>query len=93
VQFDPATGQALIRVDGNIFGLPAARLNTFNMYNLTSGVIAQIHNVLGGQILIQFSPDGQSVSGNIALLGSSGFGGPTPTSQYVATFSGTLVTQ
>jgi hypothetical protein len=93
VQVDTVSGQVLITVDGNVFGLPAARLNTFNIYNVTSGVTAQIHNVLGGEVFIQFSSDGQSVSGRIALLGSSGFGGPTPTSQYVADFSGTLIAQ
>jgi hypothetical protein len=93
VQVDAAARQVLITVDGNVFGLPAARLNTFNIYNVTSGVTAQIHNVLAGEVFIQFSNDDQSVSGTIALLGSSGFGGPTPTSQYVANFSGTLIAQ
>lgn len=93
VQFDPTRGQVLITVDGNIFGLPAARLNTFNIYNVTSGIAAQVHNVLAGQVFIQFSNAGQTVAGTINLYGSSGFAGPNLTSQYVANFSGTYIGQ
>lgn len=80
-------GRIEIAVDGNAFGLPSSRLGTFNIYNLTSGVTAQIHNVLAGNIVINFN--GNQVTGTINLGGSSGFAGPNITSEYRANFSGT----
>lgn len=92
VEVTPDNTGIVITVDGNVFGLPNARLNTFNIYNITTDIItAQIHNILAGTIQIQLSPDGQSVGGTIALGGSSGFAGPGITSEYQATFSGTRI--
>lgn len=90
IAFVEVRGQRVrVTVDGNAFGLPAARLGTFNIYNLTSGVTAQIHNVLAGTIDVQFNDGAQTVNGTIQIGGSSGFGGPTVTSEYTASFTGT----
>ena len=88
VDFEAATNQLFIAVDGNAFGLPAARLNAFNIFNVTTGLAAQIHNVLAGMIQMQFSADFSTVSGTISLGGNSGFAGPAVTSEYQAQFMG-----
>ncbi len=71
---DQAKKSVNIQLDGNITGLPRARLNVLNIYNLTSGVTAQIHNILDGTIDISF--DGENIQGAIDLGGCSGFQGP-----------------
>lgn len=86
VSIDQRANSVHVRLDGDIFGLPTARLNTFNIYNLTTGLFAQIQNVLAGEINIIFN--GDDVNGDISLGGSSGFTGPSITSQYLATFAG-----
>jgi hypothetical protein len=78
-------------VDGNVFGLPTARLNIFNIFNIRSSVVAQIYHVLAGGALIQFSNGAQSVSGSILFGGSSGFSGPSVSTEYRATFTGVRV--
>jgi hypothetical protein len=90
---DPNAGTAEVNitVDGNAFGLPNARLATFNIYNLTTDLTAQIHNVLAGTVLLQITDGGQSVSGTINLGGNSGFDGPGITSEYLANFSGSRI--
>lgn len=91
VNYDPNRRLLTIQVDGNVFGLPAARLDTFNIYNITTGLTAQVHNILAGTIVVQFSPDFRVIEGRMQLLGSSGFQGPTPTSSYVAGFRGSFI--
>ena len=87
VGVNQASRTVSIEVDGNAFGLPTARLNTFNIYNLTTGITAQIHNVLAGRIEMSFN--GNEVQGTIQIGGSSGFTGPGITSNYIAGFTGT----
>jgi hypothetical protein len=89
VVVDSARDTVTITVDGDIFGQPTARLNIFNIFNIRTGVTAQIYNVLAGEITIQFADRGRSVSGTIDLGGNSGFSGPAVTTEYSATFSGT----
>jgi hypothetical protein len=91
VTVNNSVGQIGIQIDGNAFGLPSARLGTFNIFNLTDGVTAQIHNVLAGTVSLQLSNGGQSIQGTIQLGGSSGFSGGNVTSLYSATFTGTRV--
>ena len=78
--------QISISVDGNAFALPAARLNTFNVYNLQTSLLTQIQNVYVGQI--ELTLGGNQINGTLLLNGSSGFGHPTPTTYYRATITG-----
>ncbi len=87
VQVNQANRSVSIQIDGNVFGIPAARLNTLNIYNLTTGLFAQIHNILAGTV--NFNLNGDQVQGTIELGGSSGFQGPSISSLYVANFRGT----
>lgn len=89
VTADATRGTVMITVDGDVFGQPTARLNVFNIFNVRTGVMAQIYNILAGGITIQFADGGQSVSGTIDLGGNSGFSGPAVTTEYRATFRGT----
>jgi hypothetical protein len=89
VMADARRGTVIITVDGDVFGQPTARLNVFNIFNIRTGLTAQIYHVLAGGITIQFTNGGQSVSGTIDLGGNSGFSGPAVTTEYSATFRGT----
>lgn len=89
VTADATRGTVMITVDGDVFGQPTARLNVFNIFNIRTGVTAQIYHVLAGGITIQFADGAQSVSGTIDLGGNSGFSGPAVTTAYRATFRGT----
>ena len=91
VAVNPAQGRVDITVDGNVFGLPAARLNIFNIFNARTSLVAQIYNILAGQIALQFGPGAQTVTGAIALGGSSGFTGPVVSTIYEATLTGVRV--
>ena len=68
-----------------------ARLGVLNLYNVPSGLATQIHHVLAGTVSLQFSPDAADVSGTIALSGNSGFSGPLPSAEYLATFRGVQI--
>jgi len=85
---DATRGTLMITVDGDVFGQPTARLNVFNIFNIRTGLTAQIYHTLAGGITIQFANGGQSVSGTIDLGGNSGFSGPAITTEYSATFRG-----
>jgi hypothetical protein len=90
VTYDSATRTVTAQLDGNVFGSPFARVNYLNIYNLRSSIVAQIHNAFAGGMTLTFAPDGRSVTGQINLGGSSGFGGPNVSSAYVATFAGVI---
>lgn len=68
-----------------------ARLATLNVYNLRSDIVAQVHNVLAGIVRFEISADRGTVSGEISLAGTDGFGAGTPNTGYEATFAGTLL--
>jgi hypothetical protein len=83
-----ANGRIEVVLDGNVFGLPFARVNYLNIFNVQTSVVAQIHNLLGGRIVVEVLEGGRAVSGTIELAGSAGFGGPAASSAYTATFTG-----
>lgn len=91
VTVNPAQGSVNIVVDGNLFGLTAARLNIFNIFNARTSLLAQIYHVLTGQVVLQFGNGAQTVAGSLALGGSSGFSGPYVTTVYQATLTGVRV--
>lgn len=84
-------GTVAITLDANAFGLPNARIATLNVYNVTSGSPAQIHDILTGSVNIRFLNGGQNVTGDITLAGFPGFNGPAIPSNYQATFTGTRI--
>lgn len=89
---DLATVQAQ-RVEQGIEAVALANTGTtgygtLNIYNLTSGVAAQVHHVMGGGVHFILDEEQEAIFGEIALDGSSGFGGPGVTSRYTAQFSG-----
>jgi hypothetical protein len=81
-------GHVEVVLDGNVFGLPFARVNYLNIYNVQTSLVAQIHNVLAGRVILDISDGGNSIRGTIELGGSSGFNGPTVSSVYAANFAG-----
>jgi hypothetical protein len=83
VAWEPTTQVLSVAVDET-----RARLGVLNIFNATTGVTAQIHNVLAGMVEMQFSPNFANVGGTILLGGSSGFAGPGMGSEYQAQFSG-----
>jgi len=91
VDWDPDTRELFVALDGDNSGLPNARLGVLNIYNSTTGVTAQIHNILTGTVSMKFSNNDADVNGNILFGGSSGFGGPFVSSEYQAEFSGVFV--
>lgn len=91
VDWDPSNRELVVVLDGDNSGLPSARFGVNNIYNLTSGITAQIHNILTGGVNIQFSGDFLVIGGSILLGGSSGFGGPFVSSGYQASFSGVFL--
>ena len=90
VAFVAAAGNRVgVTLDGNVFGLPLARVNYLNIFNVQTSILAQIHNVLSGRLLVlDVTQGGAAVQGSIGLGGSSGFDGPTVTSLYAAHFTG-----
>ena len=80
-------GHIEAQIDGDAYGQPTARVNYLNIYNVTSSVAAQVHNVLAGTLTLDV--DGSRIDGQIDLQGSSGFGGPQVSSYYRASVSGT----
>ena len=90
VETDENKNEIIVNLDSN-FIATRARLSTFNIYNLTSNILAQVHNILAGGMAMQFRDNANTVIGVIRLLGSSGFAGPFPTSEYNATFVGTRI--
>jgi hypothetical protein len=88
VTWAPTTSELFVALDGDSSGLPHARFGVLNIYNSTTSVTAQIHNILTGTVLLQFSNNFSNVAGNILFGGSSGFGGPFVSSEYRAAFSG-----
>jgi hypothetical protein len=84
-------GTVAMTVDGNAFSLPGARIATLNIYNVTTGSPAQVHNILTGTVNIRFLNGGQNITGEITLAGTPGFSGPAVSSNYQATFTGTRV--
>lgn len=91
VNFDSVNQKLEVVLDGNAFGLPASRFAVFNIYNLRTSLVTQIQHILAGAVTIDFKNEGKTVSGTIELGGSSGFGGPNITTQYLAYFEGTQV--
>jgi hypothetical protein len=79
-------GHLDVRLDGDALAQPTARINYLNIYNVTTSVVAQVHNVLAGTLVTDISARG--ISGEIRLQGSSGFDGPGISSYYTATFTG-----
>ena len=91
VTADEAQGVVEAAVDGNVWGLPVARLGIFNIFNATSSVLAQVYQVLTGRVTASFGNGGQAVSGQIALGGASGFSVGNVTTLYEASFTGVRV--
>jgi hypothetical protein len=91
VTVDPGQGLVNVVVDGNVFGLPTARLNTFNIFNARTSIVAQIYNIIAGQMALQFGAGGQTIRGAIALGGTSGFSTGFVTTVYQAQLSGVRV--
>jgi hypothetical protein len=83
-----AGGHVEVQLDGNVFGLPFARVNYLNIYNVQTSLLAQIHNVLGGRLVFDVTEGGNAIRGAIELGGSSGFNGPAVSSVYAASFAG-----
>jgi hypothetical protein len=80
------------RVDGDVVYADLiqqlAPINTLNIYNVDSGVGAQVNNILVGTVSVRFAPDGSAITGRVDLGGTSGMGGPTVSSEYHAALSG-----
>lgn len=91
VEVDQSAGRVIAAIDGDVFGLPNARLNTFNIFNARDSITTQIQSVLAGTVILEFSDNGNTIAGSITIGGSSGFGGVGITTEYTATFSGTRV--
>ncbi|MEM9610152.1 MAG: hypothetical protein AAGA99_22215 [Actinomycetota bacterium] len=91
VEFDDATRTITAQLDGDAFGLPTARINYLNVFNLRISVLAQIYNAFAGTVTVTLSPDGSTVNGTIEIGGNSGFAGPGVTTAYFATFTGVRV--
>jgi hypothetical protein len=91
VTIDSGRGEIFARVDGNVWGLPIARLSTFNIFNDESGPFAHVYQVLAGDLLVRFGNGGQSVTGALQLGGASGFNIGAVSTVYDATFSGVRV--
>ncbi len=53
-----------------------ARLGVLNIFNATTGVTAQVHNILAGTVELQFSDSFQSFSGAILLGAARALGAP-----------------
>jgi hypothetical protein len=75
-----------IQIDGNVFALPNARLDIFNIYNLQTSILTQVQNVYLGKA--ELTLEGSRIRGTVLLNGNSGFGHPTPTTYYRATITG-----
>jgi hypothetical protein len=82
-------GTIAISVDGNALGMPNARFDTLNVYNVATGSPVQIHSILTGAVNIRFLNGGQNITGEITLAGFPGFNGSAIPSNYQATFTGT----
>jgi hypothetical protein len=80
-------GQLDIRLDGDLNGLPYARQVLQNAYGVPFGIVGDLAQILTGNAHIQFSTDGQTVSGTINV-GGGGVIEPG-SSAYQATFTGT----
>lgn len=91
VTIDQARGEVRARVDGNVWGLPLARLDTFNIFNALSGPLAHVYQVLTGDLVVAFGAGGQTVTGQMQLGGASGFSVASVSTIYDATFSGVRV--
>jgi hypothetical protein len=87
VNADEKTGAIDIRLDGDLSGLPYARALPQNSYGLTSGLLGELAQILTGEATLQFSPDGQTVTGTIKVFGG-GIIEPG-SSAYQAAFTGT----
>jgi hypothetical protein len=87
VTANAAAGTLDIRLDGDLSGLPYARVVVQNTYGLTSGLLGELAQILTGGAKLQFSPDGRTVSGSVRVLGG-GIIEPG-SSAYQATFTGT----
>jgi len=81
-------GQNLLRtvLDGRVGGLPAARSTVLNNFNSRGGLTAGVYQIIQGEIRSQFSPDGQTVQGEMNLIGN-GYIEPGQY-RYVARFAG-----
>ena len=86
VAWEPTTQVLSVTVDDT-----RTRLGVLDIFNATTGVTAQSHNVLAGMVELPFSPNFATVGGTILLGSSSGFAGPGASSEYQAQFSGSFL--
>ncbi|WP_129113867.1 hypothetical protein [Halegenticoccus tardaugens] len=88
VQEDPAQSGLGITVDGQVWGLPAARSTVLNVFNSRTGLTAGVYQIIQGDIVLQFADAGNTVVGAINLIGN-GFIEPG-TYQYTSNLSGSI---
>ncbi|WP_254547317.1 hypothetical protein [Halomarina pelagica] len=86
VAADAAKNLLQITVDGRVWGLPSARSAVLNNFNSRSGLTAGVYQIIQGEILLQFMNGGQTVEGELNLVGN-GYIEPG-TFRYVATIAG-----
>lgn len=89
VTADEAGGLLSVVVDGQFWGLPAARSSQLNCFTPSSGLLAFIYQIIQGGMSLQFSPDATTVAGAIDFVGN-GYIEPG-TSRYVANFEGVAI--
>jgi hypothetical protein len=76
-----------VRIDGDFYGLPAARTALLNCMNASSGVLANVYQLIGGTMVVAFrGRRGSRVSGAVSFVGN-GYIEPG-SSPYRATFVG-----
>ncbi|WP_224333340.1 hypothetical protein [Haloprofundus halobius] len=89
VDADEAAGVLVVTLDGNFFGLPAARSSLLNCVTPTDGLLAPIYQLIQGTMQLQFGDGGNAVSGVVDFVGN-GYIEPG-TTPYQATMSGARV--
>lgn len=89
VTADEAGGLLNVVVDGQFWGLPAARSSQLNCFTPGAGLLASIYQIIQGGMTLRFSEDATAVAGTIDFVGN-GYIEPG-SSRYVASLEGAVV--